>query len=665
MHKLAPFARRHWFVGLILSSVLAHAVLLVILQPWARTEMAFDRDAEIERTRLVQQRELARQELERQRRQELKLPRDEAEKLRRREELKRLPTLRENVRELARAREKVMQERERAFAKIEQRTEKDLLPDQLERLREEMVQAVHGGHQATREAKYKDEADRMQADLEKGLETAKGMKRQAQQSPDDPPAYRKQAAELAEMLERHSKRYEEMQKESSGSMESRAGHAKRETRGAAKAARQIAEGLDVEAMNDTSGVEDIPQPPAVSAEAEAADLYDAAVELERQIDEADRQTQAAQRAVLQGSTLDEAMKAMDETTPERPDLAAALRGEEAPSPAQPGGEGASSASTSDPDPDPDDATPTGDLPARAGDAAAPTTVGDLNKVRTALAAATSETGSMARRADRIANGRAAPTDAAARAAGDMTGQGMQSLARTGQRDGEVINLVPLQMAHHFPGGGNFGDSANRGLRADMSGMGWDMAPGKTGQTLRVNRSRVTANALPGRMLTDDSARAGYLYLDTWYIIGPWNNWSRSDFEITHPPEQGINLDATYEGKDGRTLRWEFVQSDRIEIQPPDLTYSATYYAYTEVYSDTTREMLVAVASDDMAKVWLNGQVIWEDRGQSSWNLDEGFRRVLFTRGFNTVLVRLENGPSHAAFSVLLCPPTMLEKESTD
>ncbi len=106
-----------------------------------------------------------------------------------------------------------------------------------------------------------------------------------------------------------------------------------------------------------------------------------------------------------------------------------------------------------------------------------------------------------------------------------------------------------------------------------------------------------------------------------------------------------------------------MQSDRIAIQPPRTTCSATWYAYTEVYSDRTREMLVAVASDDMAKLWLNGDVIWTDVGQSSWNIDEGFRRVIFHRGFNTPLVRVENGPACCAFWVPLCPPSAVERIS--
>lgn len=222
----------------------------------------------------------------------------------------------------------------------------------------------------------------------------------------------------------------------------------------------------------------------------------------------------------------------------------------------------------------------------------------------------------------------------------------------------------------WQGGGEGGETI-QGLKSDGSGRGGEMIGGQGRKgTIRLRESYVVANALPGRMLTEASSREGFLYLDTWYMIGPWNNWSRATYEIVHPPEQQVNLDAEYyDGKfanranhPDRVLRWQFVQSDRIAIEPPRPTFSATFYAYTEVYSDETREMLVAVASDDMAKVWLNGDVIWTDIGQSGWNLDEGFRRVIFKKGFNTVLVRIENGPAYVAFSVLLCPPSLLPAE---
>lgn len=104
------------------------------------------------------------------------------------------------------------------------------------------------------------------------------------------------------------------------------------------------------------------------------------------------------------------------------------------------------------------------------------------------------------------------------------------------------------------------------------------------------------------------------------------------------------------------MRWQFIQSDEMRVQPPRVYSSAVYYAFTEIYSDETREMLLAAASDDRAKIWLNDQVVWEDPAESAWAMGEAYRKVTFQKGYNRLLVRIENGPGHCVWSVLLCPP---------
>ncbi len=67
---------------------------------------------------------------------------------------------------------------------------------------------------------------------------------------------------------------------------------------------------------------------------------------------------------------------------------------------------------------------------------------------------------------------------------------------------------------------------------------------------------------------------------------------------------------------------------------------------------------MAIASNDAGKLWIDGEVVWQDNGLSSWNLDEGFRRVQFKKGFSKILMRVENGPRTCEFSLLLCPPDL-------
>jgi len=639
--------RRPWFAWLVVGSLVLHAVLLVVLQPWARTVMRFDREAEAERTQLVQQREEARREMERKRRQELPLPRDLAAELVEREKLKHHDALKQNVVRLVEAREKAFEARREAFERLERREERDVLPDQIERLNEALRKMESAAHEVSRESKYHESSQPIKAELSRELEDFERLRRQAEKSAEqaDEPLldYREQADRLAKRASQLAEQYEQWKQESSGSANHRAGEAASAARHLADRAGALANGVDMGELNDTESAEPIADVPAAAATSEATAqaepdaLYEAAVHLELQSDLADKQARAAELAVVQGSSFAEAQAKTASPAPVRPDLAPALAAADNP-----------------------DSTGTDAM----------TTVGDLNAYRQAIAQARTETSDMASRAERRQSAESATAVRGVAAQSEQDRQRaaeMDRLSRT-RGDGVVVDMTTLQLSNYRGAGGNQADMAGIGLRADQTGLGGDMAAGQQNRTVRLGKRNVTANALPGRMLTDDSARSGFLYLDTWYFIGPWDNWSRADFEIVHPPEQRVDLDATYhDGKfanrpshPDHVLRWEFLQSDRIAIEPPRITYSATWYAYTEVYSDRARQMLVAVASDDMAKVWLNGDVIWTDVGQSSWNLDEGFRRVIFHRGFNTVLVRIENGPAYCAFSVLLCPPELVE-----
>lgn len=240
---------------------------------------------------------------------------------------------------------------------------------------------------------------------------------------------------------------------------------------------------------------------------------------------------------------------------------------------------------------------------------------------------------------------------------------------SGRGGGQVINLVSMMgAAYQMAGLGQDSGSADS-RRVGQGGMGTVMNPNASSaasaKPLRLNESEITAQLLPGRKLSRSSKRQGWLYLDTWYVIGPFQRQDESyntlDFKLPYPPETLVDLDATYPGKISSAtrrpaeLRWRFYQSNTLRITPPDEVDGSVYYAYTEVFSEDEEEILIAVASDDAAKVWVNDLVVWQDTGLSPWQLDEGFRRILFRKGYNRILVRIENAPAVCAYSILLCP----------
>lgn len=195
---------------------------------------------------------------------------------------------------------------------------------------------------------------------------------------------------------------------------------------------------------------------------------------------------------------------------------------------------------------------------------------------------------------------------------------------------------------------------------------------------RLNKEMVKAQALPGRRFSKSAERKGWLYVNTWYMIGPWENYGRDDFAIVHPPEISVDFDAVYtDGQVGTgveetdsdplkmigeevqldgILRWKFMQSESMHNVVPVTTGHSTYYAYTELYFDEATTMLIAIGTDDSGRLWINGKDVWQDTGTSWYNIDEHIEPFQFRQGWNRILVRLENGGGGpAGFSFLIIP----------
>ncbi|PCH70299.1 MAG: hypothetical protein COC06_05280 [Bacteroidales bacterium] len=242
-----------------------------------------------------------------------------------------------------------------------------------------------------------------------------------------------------------------------------------------------------------------------------------------------------------------------------------------------------------------------------------------------------------------------------------------------------------------PGGGLNSQGANGNGNGGM-GVNYTNTASKTPmkyyQGPRLDQEMVKAQALPGRRFTKTADRKGWLYINTWYMIGPWENYGRDDFAIIHPPEISIDFDAVYtNGQIGigiaetdshplkrigekvqldGTLLWKFMQSESMHNTVPVTTDHSTYYAYTELYFDEATNMLVAIGTDDCGRVWINGKDVWQDSGTSWYHIDESITLFQFQQGWNKVLVRLENsGGGAAGFSFLICPKEAVSNTMLD
>ena len=604
-----------WTISLVLHGLLLLALL--VFDPLGITALTFSRDDERQRTEQVAEREKMRQELEQERRQRLQLSQEQAERLKREAERRQRDELTQRLERLIESRQRIDDLRQQRLAEIKERTAEDVQRMVAAELlaKAEALQRMMAP--LTREGAVVDPADvPIVEQRAQQVQTIRELAEKLRESPLD--------SDAARELLQHAR-------EVRGTLLSMAHEGKFENyhdaRGAEHRAFQVMQTAgrlvnepDMTSLNDTSiarGPDALPAavreaaPPSLSA----ADAYESAREIEKQIDQANTELRAASLAMAQRTSFAEAMDKITRPQVERPDLAGALR-------------------------------------------ASPATIGELNELRDSLDQARGVMQEMSLRSEqtlRSAEGHVERT----------RGQDSQAMrereARLSQmlrmaRHGEVIDLTGMMSDH---GAQDLLRDADRG--DDES----DMQRSSENRIVLEDRT-IFARALPGQRFSASAQRQGWLYLNTWYIIGPWRV-PDMQYEPVHEPEAGVDLDAIYydgfvdqDGPLDGTLRWQFVQTEEMRVQPPSVRGNAVWYAYTEVYFEQDKEMLLAIASDDAAKVWINDLVVWHDTGLSPWSMGEGFRRVLFQQGYNRILVRVTNGPAHCIFSVLICPPEAVE-----
>ncbi|MBQ6136504.1 MAG: hypothetical protein IJI73_03945 [Kiritimatiellae bacterium] len=212
----------------------------------------------------------------------------------------------------------------------------------------------------------------------------------------------------------------------------------------------------------------------------------------------------------------------------------------------------------------------------------------------------------------------------------------------------------------------------------MAGRGEDAAaaessggPAQEGAPVPPPLKGGDAGLVPGNVVNvGGDGRGGipaqWMYVNSWYVIGPFPNPNRVNLRRKFAPESVVDLDAVYAGKDGRTLRWRFCQAKnsappqpwmsdwRAEVVPEKGEEYAIYYAYAEVFFDRECDRWVAIGSDDRSDVWLNDVPIWGSSNRlKQWSLAEDFRRVHFRKGRNRLLVRVENGHWNLGWSVCI------------
>ncbi len=142
-------------------------------------------------------------------------------------------------------------------------------------------------------------------------------------------------------------------------------------------------------------------------------------------------------------------------------------------------------------------------------------------------------------------------------------------------------------------------------------------------------------------------------IQDWWVVGPFtNDLEMGSVKKAFPPEEKVDLKATYPGMGGKTVKWVRTQAKgapalgRLPLDFRDAMdchdgAPGCAYAYTEIVSDADRMALLMGKADDTLALWVNGAPVEFKGGCGEFqDVDEGRATVALKKGRNTVLAKV-------------------------
>jgi len=162
----------------------------------------------------------------------------------------------------------------------------------------------------------------------------------------------------------------------------------------------------------------------------------------------------------------------------------------------------------------------------------------------------------------------------------------------------------------------------------------------------VDDDQVKAIVAPLREMGETvDLRKHFGFLTEWYLAGPFDNTGTKGFDVAYPPEKGVDLDATYEGKMGK-VKWEkFSTSDEYGVfniaKQTSPFKGAAMYATTTFTTDKARTVEFRLGTPNAWKLWVNGELIFgRDEYHRGTQLDQYRVQAKLRPGNNTILLKV-------------------------
>lgn len=139
--------------------------------------------------------------------------------------------------------------------------------------------------------------------------------------------------------------------------------------------------------------------------------------------------------------------------------------------------------------------------------------------------------------------------------------------------------------------------------------------------------------------------AHFGFITGWHIIGPFDNTDEEGFDVAYPPEEKIDLTATYEGKSGPVSWQAHASEDDYGVvdfnEAIGKENGVIAYAVAEFYSPAAQPVEIRWGCINANKLWLNGELLAShDVYQAGMEVDQYFIDAELKQGRNVILVKI-------------------------
>ena len=179
----------------------------------------------------------------------------------------------------------------------------------------------------------------------------------------------------------------------------------------------------------------------------------------------------------------------------------------------------------------------------------------------------------------------------------------------------------------------------------ICGTSSSSAPASGAVTLTQNGANLDAvtyhELVPGQLM------------QTWLLLEPIRIEVRGDTLFPSEETQKIEFNADqidvtrFEPRitiGQHTYTWSLLQNDLgiIDLTQVDENWYLITYAWAQIEMPEEKQAVLGIGSDDAVKVWLNGELIHENRISRGVNYDNDRVPVTFKKGLNQLVLKIQN-----------------------